>query len=297
MADTFWPDVRFAMRGLFKDKSFAATAVLSIGLGVGANTAIFSLVHQALMRLLPVREPARLVLLNWRGTFIGKGWGSSNLMSYPFYQDLRDQTDVFDGVFGRAPFSVNLALDNATESVNVELVTGSFFRVLGVRALLGRTIEDSDDQQPGASPVVVLSSDYWRNRLGGRSDIVGRTVRINTHPMTVIGVADAGFRGIDWGEVPSVWIPTMMKRQVTPDFDWLRDRHGRWLHVFGRLKPGMTQQQAEAALQPWFKAMLQTDTTREDWPPVTEAQRQQYFASSLQVLPASHGRSDLRGRL
>jgi predicted permease len=290
-------DVRFGLRSFLRDKGFALTAVLSIGLGVGANAAIFSLVNQALFRLLPVYEPDRLVLLDWRGSFIGKGWGSSNLMAYPFYQDLRDQTDVFDGVIGRAPFQVNFALDNAAESVNVELVTGSFFRVLGVRAFLGRTIEESDDQQPGASPVVVLSFDYWRNRLGGRSDIVGRTVLINTHPMTVIGVADAGFRGIDWGEVPSLWIPTMMKRQVTPDFDWLLDRRGRWLHVFGRLKPGMTAQQAEAALQPWFKRMLQTDTTREDWPPVTETQRQRYFASWLQVLPASHGRSDLRGRL
>jgi len=290
-------DVRFGLRSFLRDKGFALTAVLSIGLGVGANAAIFSLVNQALFRLLPVREPERLVLLDWRGSFVGKGWGSFNLMSYPFYQDLRDQNDVFDGVFGRAPFSVNLALDNATESVNVELVTGSFFRVLGVRALLGRIIEESDDQQPGASPVVVLSFDYWRNRLGGRSDIVGRTVLINTHPMTVIGVADPGFRGIDWGEVPVLWIPTMMKRQVTPDFDWLLDRRGRWLHVFGRLKPGMSAQQVEAALQPWFKRMLQTDTTREGWPPVTETQRQRYFASWLQVLPASHGRSDLRGRL
>src|SRR5262245_14265938 len=290
-------DVRFGLRSFLRDKGFALTAVLSIGLGVGANAAIFSLVNQALFRMLPVHEPERLVLLDWRGEFIGKGWGSSNLNSYPFYRDVRDETDVFDGVFGRAPFQANLALDNAAESVNVELVTGSFFHVLGVRPVLGRTIEESDDQQPGASPVVVLSFDYWRNRLGGRTDIVGRTVLINTHPMTVVGVADAGFRGIDWGEVPSVWIPTMMKHQVTPDFDWLLDRRGRWLHVFGRLKPGMTAQQAEAALQPWFKRMLQTDTTREDWPPVTEAQRQRYFASWLQVLPASRGRSDLRGRL
>jgi predicted permease len=290
-------DVRFGLRSFLRDKGFAFTAILSIGLGVGANAAIFSLVNQALFRRLPVHEPERLVLLDWRGEFIGKGWGSSNLMSYPFYRDLRDETDVFDGVVGRAPFQANFALDNAAESVNVELVTGSFFRVLGVPARLGRTIEEADDQEPGASPVVVLSFDYWRNRLGGRSDIVGRTVRINTHPMTVIGVADAGFRGIDWGEVPSLWIPTMMKRQVTPDFDWLFDRRGRWLHVFGRLKPGMTAPQAEAALQPWFKTMLQTDTTREDWPRVSETESRRYFASRLQVLPASHGRSDLRGRL
>jgi putative ABC transport system permease protein len=271
--------------------------VLSIGLGVGANAAIFSLVNQALMRLLPVSEPERLVLLNWRGTFVGKGWGSSNLMSYPFYQDLRDQTDVFDGVFARAPTIVNLGLDNTTDSVSAEIVTGSYFRVLGVRPLLGRTIDESDDRQPGAHPVVVLSYDYWRNHLGSRPDIVGRSVSINTHPMTVIGVAAADFRGVDWGEVPSVWVPTMMKREATPDFDWLLDRRGVWLHVFGRLKRGMTMEQAQAALQPWFKAMLAADTRREDWPHVTEDRQRRYLAASVELLPAQHGRSDLRGRL
>ena len=115
--------------------------------------------------------------------------------------------------------------------------------------------------------------------------------------MTVVGVAAEGFHGIDWGEVPSVWIPTMMKRQATPDFDWLLDRRGIWLHVFGRLKPGMTMAQAQARLQPWFKAMLQEDTRREDWPHVTASQRTAYLASSLELLPASAGRSDLRGRL
>jgi putative ABC transport system permease protein len=290
-------DVQLGLRGLFRDRGFALTALLSIGLGVGANAAIFSLVNQALFRNLPVRDPDRLVLLDWRGAFIGHGWGSDNLMSHPFYKDLRDENEVFDGVFARAPTTVNFALGNTAEPASAEIVTGSYFRVLGVRPRLGRTIEESDDQQPGAHPVVVLSFDYWKNRLGSRSDIVGRTVLINTHPMTVIGVADAGFRGIDWGEVPSVWIPTMMKREATPDFDWLLDRRGRWLHVFGRLKPGVTPQQAQAGLQPWFKAMLQADTRREDWPSVTEDQQRRFLASSLQVLPASRGRSDLRGRL
>jgi predicted permease len=289
--------IRFACRALLRDKGFALTAVLSIGLGAGANAAIYSLVNQALFRLLPVREPERLVLLDWGGTFVGKGWGSDNLMSYLFYRDLRDETDVFEGVFGRAPTFVNAAVDNHAETVSAEIVTGSYFRVLGVRTQLGRTIEDSDDLQPDAHPVVVVSSDYWHNHLGGRSDVVGRTIFINTHPMTVIGVAEPAFHGIDWGEVPALWVPTMMKRQATPDFDWLLDRRGRWLHVFGRLKPGMTADQAQAALQPWFKTMLRTDTTRDDWPRVTADQERRYLASSLRVLPASTGRSDLRGRL
>jgi len=290
-------DARLGLRGLLKDRGFALTAVLSIALGVGANSAIFSLVDQALFRLLPVTQPERLVLLDWKGTFVGYGWGTSNLMSFPFYQQLRAENQVFDGVFGRHPTLVNLTVGSTPEPVSAEIVTGSYFAVLGVRPFLGRLIADSDDEQPGAHPVVAVSYDYWRNRLGASRDIVGRTVRVNNHPMTVIGVAEPGFHGIDWGEVPSLWIPTMMKRQATPSFDWLLDRRGRWLHVFGRLKPGMTIQEAKAGLQPWFNAMLVDDTRREDWPRVSEQQRRRFLASTLDVLPASHGRSDMRGRL
>ena len=290
-------DAKYALRGLLRDRAFTLVALVSIGLGVGANSAIFSLVDQALFRQLPVKDPERLVLLNWSGTFIGKGWGSSNLNSYPFYRDLAAENQVFDGMFCRHPTSVHLSLGNTPEPVNAEIVSGSYFPVLGVRPALGRLLEESDDLQPGAHPVVVVSFDYWRNRLGGAGDIVGRKVLVNNHPMTVVGVAPAGFRGIDWGEVPSLWIPTMMKRQATPEFDWLLDRRGKWLHVFGRLKPGITLEQAQAGLQPWFKAMLEADTRREDWPRVTEEQRRRFLASRLTVLPASQGRSDLRGRL
>jgi predicted permease len=286
-----------AVRSLRRDRGFVLTAVLSIGLGVGANAAIFSLVNQALFRLLPVHEPERLVLLNWRGRFIGKGWGSSNLLSYPLYRDLRDQTQVFDGVFARAPFTVNLAIEDSPEPTPAEIVTGSYFSVLGIRPQLGRLIADSDDHQRSAHPVVVVSHDFWRTRLASRPDVVGLPVRINTHPMTIIGVAEEGFNGIDWGQIPALWIPTMMKREATPDFDWLFDRRGIWLHVFGRLKPGMTQPEAQAALQPWFNAMLRADMTREDWPRVSPDQEQRYLRSWLEVLPASRGRSDLRAQL
>ena len=119
-------DLRFGLRGLRKDRGFALTALLSIALGVGANAAIFSLVDQALFRMLPVSNPGRLVLLDWQGAFVGHGWGSDNLMSYPFYKDLRDQTDVFDGVLGRAPTTVNLLFGSTTEPVGAEIVTGSY---------------------------------------------------------------------------------------------------------------------------------------------------------------------------
>jgi predicted permease len=290
-------DVRHAVRGLLRDRAFTAIALLSVGLGVGANSAIFSLVHQALFRQLPVREPERLVLLSWNGSFVGKGWGSDNLLPHPMFRDLKAENQVFEGLIARHPTQIHLSLDNAPEPVNAEIVSGNYFGVLGVRPALGRLLDESDDVLPDAHPVVVVSHDYWKNRLGGRGDVVGRNVLVNGFPMTIIGVAAAGFRGVDWGEVPSLWIPTMMKKQATPDFDWLDDRRGRWLHVFGRLKPGVTARQAQAALQPWFKGMLEADTRREGWPQVTEEQRRRFLASSLDVLPAAHGRSDMRQRL
>jgi predicted permease len=290
-------DVRHAVRGLLRDRVFTAIALLSVGLGVGANSAIFSLVDQALFRRLPVREPERLVLLSWNGSFVGTGWGSGNLLSHPMFRDLKAENQVFDGLIARHPTQVHLSVEGNPAPVNAEIVSGSYFGVLGVRPARGRLLDESDDVQPGAHPVVVVSYDYWRQRLGGREDVVGRKVLVNGFPMTVIGVAAAGFRGIDWAEVPALWIPTMMKKQATPDFDWLDDRRGRWLHVFGRLKPGLTAERAQAALQPWFKAMLEADTRREGWPRVTEEQRRRFLASSLDVLPAAGGRSDLRQRL
>jgi predicted permease len=290
-------DMRHAVRGLLRDRAFTAIALLSVGLGVGANSAIFSLVDQALFRQLPVREPERLVLLSWNGSFVGTGWGSGNLLPHPMFRDLKAENQVFDGLFARHPTQIHLSVDGAPAPVKAEIVSGSYFGVLGVRPALGRLLEEYDDVRPDAHPVVVVSHDYWKNQLGGRPDVVGRKVLVNSYPMTVVGVAAAGFRGMDWGEVSSLWIPTMMKKQATPDFDWLDDRRGRWLHIFGRLKPGLSAAQAQAGLQPWFKAMLEADTRRESWPQVTDEQRHRYMASTLQVLPAAHGRSDLRQRL
>jgi len=297
MRDWLAQDVRQAVRGLLRDRNFAAVAVLSIGLGVGANAAIFSLVDQALFRRLPVREPERLVLLSWNGTFVGNGWGSGNLLPHPMFRDLKAQSTIFEGMFARHPTSVHLSVNGPPEPANAEIVSGSYFSVLGVPPALGRVLDESDDTTPGAHPVVVLAFDFWRNQLGGRKDVVGSKVLVNNFPMTVVGVAAAGFRGLDFGEVPQLFVPVMMKKQATPEFDWLQDRRGRWLHVFGRLKPGVSVTEAKAKLQPWFKAMLVGDTQDPSWPVVSAEERDRFLASSLEVLPAAKGRSDLRQRL
>src|SRR5262245_59868135 len=298
MLDWLRYDVRHALRGLRRDRAFTAVAVLSVGLGVGANSAIFSLVDQALFRHLPVREPERLVLANFKGFFVGSGWGSGNLLPHPLFRALKAENEVFEGVCARHPTAVHIAMvGGLAEHANAEIVSGSYFNVLGVRPAGGRLLEESDDATPGGHPVVVVSHDYWKNRLGGSADVVGRRILVNGYPMTIVGVAGAGFRGIDFGEVPSLWIPTMMKKQATPDFDWLDDRRGRWLHVLGRLKPGLTRERAEAALQPWFKARLLADTQDPSWPVVSDEERTKFLAATLELLPAATGRSDLRRQI
>jgi predicted permease len=287
-------DVRYALRQAMSSRVSTATVILSLALGIGVNTAIFSLADQALLRSLPVRAPEQLVLLDWHGAFVGGGVGSDNLFTYPFYRDLRKENDVFEDIFARYPADVHLSTGGPSESLSAEIVSGSYFPALGVEPALGRLIGDTDDLQPNAHPVVVLSYDYWRNRLGADPEIIGKRVLVNNFPMSVIGIAAQDFHGVDWGSVPVIWIPMMMKRQATPGWDALFDRRTMWLHIFGRLKPGISRQQAAARLQPWFKAYLQADTRREGWPRVTDAQLKEYMASRLDVLPAAQGRSDLR---
>ena len=298
MIANFLRDVRLGFRTLRKDRGFALTALLSIGLGVGANAAIFSLVDQALFRMLPVRDPGRLVLLDWRGSFVGHGWGSSNLQSYPFFKDLHDQTDVFDGVFGRAPTTVNLFFENSTEPVGAEIVTGTYFPVLGVRPQLGRLLDESDDRQPNAHPVVVLSYDYWQTHLGSRADIVGRTVLVNTHPMTVVGVAAEGFHGIDWGEVPSRLDPDDDEEAGDAGFR-LAARSAR--HVAARVRPAEAgHDHGAGAGAP--AAVVQGDVAGGHQARGLAARDRRIRSSAIsrrrsELLPASAGRSDLRGRL
>src|SRR5215217_8209943 len=197
-------DVRHAVRTLLRTPTFTLTAVLSLALGIGANAAIFSLVDQVLLRSLPVKDPRSIVLIDWRGNALADGWGSGNLMSYPMCRDLKAQTQFFDGVFCRHPTTVNFSAGGENQQVLAEIVSGTYFAVLDVQPHLGRLIAESDDLQRDAHPVVVIAYDYWKNRLGGVSDIVGRKVLVNNRPITVIGVAEPGFSGMDVGEAAAL---------------------------------------------------------------------------------------------
>ncbi len=290
-------DLRFSARSFRRSPSFSTTIVLSLALGIGATTALYSLVDQVILRALPVREPERLVLIDWKGDPVAGGFGSWNLMSYPICRDLQLHDEVFDGILCRAATTVTLSVGGEHTPVAAEIVSGTYFPVLGVGAALGRVLGPADDQPPDASPVIVLAYDFWKTQLAGAPDVVGRKVLINQYPMTVVGVAAPTFRGIDVGEVPSLWIPASMSAQAIPGFDGLLNRRQRWMQVLGRLRPGVTPAQAQAGLQPWFKAMLDEDTRRAGFPRITAERRQRFLASTIALTPAGQGHSSLRRRL
>ena len=291
-------DLRFSARSFLRSPSFTATAVLSLALGIGATTALYSLLDQVVRRALPVHDPGRLVLIDWKGDGAGvNAFGSYNLMPYPVCRDLHLQDQFFEGVLCRAVTTINLSTSGDPKPAAAEIVSGTYFSVLGVRPALGRLLTNDDDQMPGASPVVVLSYDFWKTQLAGAPDVVGRKVLINKHPMTVVGVAAPGFHGIDVGEVPSLWMPAVMSAQAIPGFNGMLDHRTFWMQVLGRLRPDMTLAQAQVGLQPWFKAMLDEDTRRAGFPAITGERRQRFLASTLELTPAPQGHSILRRRL
>lgn len=289
-------DLRFSARSFVRSPSFTATAVLSLALGIGATTAIYSLVDQIILHALPVRDPQRLVLIDWKGEQVYGGFGSYNLMSYPLCRDLQRQERFFQGVLCRAAVTINLSTNGAHRPAAAEIVSGTYFSVLGVSPAMGRLLTNDDDQTAGRSPTVVLSYDFWKTQFAGAPDVVGRKVLVNRHPMTVIGVAAQGFRGIDVGRVPLLWIPAAMSGYALP-IDPTPDRTTCWMQILGRLRPDVTLSQAQAGLQPWFKAMLEEDTRLASFPRITAERKQRFLASSLELTPAPQGHSGLHRTL
>ena len=256
---TILQDLRYALRQLRRSPGFAVTAILTLALGIGANTSIFSLLDQALLRSLPVRDPQQLIVLKgtgdaWTGSTSNSGGDDSDYFSYPMYKDLRDQNKVFDGLIGTSPFTAGFSRGSNSQVLNTELVTGNYFNVLGVQPALGRVFSQSDDA-PNATPTAVVSFDFWRNQLASDPKIVGSTVSLNGHPFQVIGIAAPRFHSAVWGQTPEVFLPMAMLDQVTSDNGALRDHKNRWMNILGRLKPGVSIKQAQVGVAPLWHAL------------------------------------------
>ena len=268
-------DIRYALRQLRRMPGFAFTAIATLALAIGANTAIFTLLDQALLRSLPVADPGRLTVLSFAGEYSGhvhdEGGdtpGHNHYFSYPMYKDLRDKpaqskgTDVFSGIIASEPVTAGITWNNSAQAVSGELVSGNYFQVLGIQPAAGRTLLASDETAPGANPVVVLSFDYWKTHLG-EVPVTGKTLLINGTPFTIVGVAAPGFHSMVWGRKPSLYIPITMQRTVEPDWDYLSTHRAYWLGIIARLRDGVTPAQAAAALDPLFRSLRTSEFTLE----------------------------------
>ena len=245
--NTLVQDLRYGLRMLLRAPSFAIVALLTLALGIGANAAIFTVINSVMLRSLPVQEPEQLATVGDPSLVhsTSNGTPQADLYSYPLYREIRDHNTVFSGVYASGQFhNLNVTIEGGAEKAEGRLVTGNFFDVLGVHALLGRTFTQQEDEAPGASPIAVISYGYWQKRFAGDRGVIGRTVRLNNYPFTIIGVLPVGFSGDSVGDINDVWVPMMMQEQVTPGRPYLKAVRVSWLNVMGRLKPGVSPSQA-----------------------------------------------------
>lgn len=287
-------DLKFVLRSLGRSPLFVLVAVMSLALGIGANSTIFSLLDQVLLRSLPVKDPQRLVSMDWDGTFSGSA-RNDHAFSYPMYVGFRDKTEnIFAGVLARYATPVDLGWRGAAERANAELVSGNYFDVLGVGTAIGRTLTANDDKLKAGEPYLVLSYGYWQKRFGGNPSVLNQTVDINNHPMMVVGVAQRGFRGTEVGSPTDVFVPMMMKAQVTPTWDDMNNRRSIWLNIMARLKPNVSRKQAETAM-----TVLYHQEQLEDLKANTEATanfRKKFLKNKFTLSEAAKGLSSLRDK-
>jgi len=296
-------DLKYGARQLRRNPGFTVVAVLSLALGIGANTAIFTLMDQVLLRLLPVKDPQALTRITWEGQHAGVASMGAGTLPYPYYREVRDRAEAFDGVLGQSPVELSLAYGAHTEHLQGELVTGNYFEVLGVGAAVGRTFRAGDGEQAGGHPQAVLDYDYWMERFGADRGVVGKTILVNNVPLTVIGVSAKGFVGMDVARGAKIRIPISMAKEVMGSLAqvWnLENRRASWVEVFGRLKPEVTTQRAQASLTPLLRALIETDAPGTSFfggsPQQQEYARQKFRETYFEVSPAARGYSRMRTR-
>lgn len=279
----FFDDLGFALRLLRKSPVFAVVSVVSLGLGIGANTAIFTLIKKTYLDMLPVRDPAQIVRLT-RSSLSSPEFSS---FSYPLFQEMSAANTPFEGFICQSGGRVSVSSENGgADTASIQFVSGNFHELLGVQPLLGRLLSPEDDRGEGAHPVLVLSYNYWRRRFASDPGIVGKSVRLNMTPMTVVGVSPPGFDGMGQGWSPDGMIPISMAATVQGSRSDLGNRGNHWLNVYGRLKPGTNMTQAEQALIPLMQAENEERAAR---PGTTEYVRSVLRSNQIHVRPFANG--------
>jgi predicted permease len=289
-------DLRLAFRGLRRSPLFAIVAILSLALGIGANTAIFTLLDQIVLRKLPVHAPEELVMLYQDASSMGSNAGT-RMHSYPLYQDIQQRAEPLAEVLCRRLTAASLSVESTTERVLAEIVSGNYFSTLGVTPALGRVFNSLDDDQVyQGHPHVVLSYDYWATRFARDPLIVGKTIRVNDYPMVIVGVSAQGFAGLDPAQSPQIRVPIQMKPVMLPEMTWIQmdNRRSRWVQIFARLKPGYTVESARAPLQGLFTQIRRHEMTlpeAKDW---SAYSRDLFMKGQLLVDSAAGGFSGIR---
>jgi predicted permease len=282
-------DLRLALRTLLRSPGFSLVAILSLALGIGANTAIFSLVDRLLLRPMAVSQPGRLVVLHSDQRLIGSSTSDNHetTFSYPMYRDLRRRSTGFEGVFARAGRVVSLATGQDSEIGRVDMLSGNAFKTLGLKPAMGRFFGEEEDGKPGEHPVAVATHAFWRDRLGGNSGAIGATVRINGTPFRIIGVLPREFTGLLVGESPDVMVPLAMQKQVAPQWDGFENRRMMFLNVFARLDKGVELLRAEAETKVLFRQLLESEAAEIKFN--SPERRKEFLSANISLKPAGRG--------
>jgi predicted permease len=295
--ETRWQDLRFAARSLRKSPGFTAVAVLTLALGIGANTAIFSLMNAVLLRNLPVKNPTQLVLFGagkWGGIIDELPNRSWQLFSFPFYRQVQLDSSVFSDVTAISSMSSaphgTIGESAEMEGISAQLVSGTYFSTLGVSPILGRTFGEDDDRTPRGSPVAVASYAWWKGRFGGAPSIIGEKMSIGSTVYTIIGVTPQEFFGATVGESPDVWIPLSMEEVLPPGWKGLHDKMFQSLYIIARRRPGVSVERAQTNVNVLFKlAALEMAGSQP-----TKTQLDGIQHAFIELTPAANGLSRLR---
>ncbi len=254
-------NLKIAFRTLLKSPFVTGVAIVSLALGIGANAAIFSLFNQMLLQALPVPDAEQLVNLSAPGPKPGSNSCSNagdceQVFSYSMFRDLERVQQVFTGIAAHVVFGANLAYQGQTQNAEAMLVSGSYFGVLGARAPLGRLLTPDDDKNIGGHLVTVLSHRYWTTKFNQNPAVLNQTIVVNGQGLTIVGVAPSGFDGTTLGTRPAVFVPLTMRGLMQPGFNGFENRRNYWAYLFARLKPGVTMDQARAALNAQYHAII-----------------------------------------
>lgn len=294
-------DFRLALRSLLKTPLVTAVAVFSLALGIGANAAIFSIFERLVLRPLPVQQGEELVNLLAPGPKPGSqstntAGGMDSVFSYPMFRDLETEQDVLTGIAAHRAFGANLAYGGSTESGLGIFVSGGYFGVLGLQPAAGRLLQPDDDRTIGAHSVVVLDHGYWTTRFDAQPSVVGETLIVNGQPMIILGVAPEGFQGTTLGHDPKVYVPITMRAALTPGWTGFEERRSYWVYLFGRLKPGVTIEEATAALDiPYRRLIQEVELPLQEG--MSERTLERFRAKAIALEPGKQGQSHVHAEV